>query len=66
MKAELDAAKLALSDRKTIDRAKGLIMRARGVCEEDAYKLMRKSAMDQGRKVIDVAHSLVTAADLLQ
>ena len=66
MQAELDAAKLALSDRKTIDRAKGLIMRARGVCEEDAYKLMRKSAMDQGRKVIDVAHSLVTAADLLQ
>ena len=66
MQAELDAAKLALSDRKTIDRAKGLIMRAREVCEEDAYKLMRKSAMDQGRKVIDVAHSLVTAADLLQ
>ena len=66
MQAELDAAKLALSDRKTIDRAKGLIMRARGVCEEDAYQLMRKSAMDQGRKVIDVAHSLVTAADLLQ
>ncbi|HCI08398.1 ANTAR domain-containing protein [Ascidiaceihabitans sp.] len=66
MQSELDAAKLALSDRKTIDRAKGLIMRARGVCEEDAYQLMRKSAMDQGRKVIDVAHSLVTAADLLQ
>jgi len=66
MQSELDAAKLALSDRKTIDRAKGLIMRARGVCEEDAYQLMRKSAMDQGRKVIDVANSLVTAADLLQ
>ena len=66
MQSELDAAKRALSDRKTIDRAKGLVMRARGISEDDAYKLMRKTAMDQGRKVIDVATSLVTAADLLQ
>ncbi len=66
MQSELDAAKLALSDRKTIDRAKGLLMRARGLSEDEAYKLMRKTAMDQGRKVIDVATSLVTAADLLQ
>ena len=41
-------------------------MRARGLSEDEAYKLMRKTAMDQGRKVIDVATSLVTAADLLQ
>lgn len=66
MQSELDAAKRALSDRKTIDRAKGLVMRARSISEDDAYKLMRKTAMDQGRKVIDVATSLVTAADLLQ
>lgn len=66
MQSELEAAKLALSDRKTIDRAKGLLMRARGISEDDAYKLMRKTAMDQGRKVIDVANALVTAADLLR
>lgn len=65
MQSELDAAKRALSDRKTIDRAKGLLMRARQISEEDAYGLLRKTAMDQGRKVADVAQSLVTAADLL-
>ncbi len=65
MRSELDAAKQALEDRKTIDRAKGIVMRQRGLTEDAAYKLMRKAAMDQGRKVIDVAYALVTAADLL-
>ncbi len=65
MQSELDAAKQALADRKTIDRAKGILMRQRGVSEDDAYNLLRKTAMGQGRKVIDVAHALVTAADLL-
>lgn len=65
MQSELDAAKQALEDRKTIDRAKGFLMRQRGLSEDDAYRLMRKTAMDQGRKVIDVATALVTAADLL-
>ncbi|MEP5729404.1 MAG: ANTAR domain-containing protein [Sulfitobacter sp.] len=65
MHSELDAAKQALEDRKTIDRAKGILMRQRGMQEDAAYKLLRKTAMDQGRKVIDVAHALVTAAELL-
>lgn len=66
MQSELDAAKQALSDRKVIDRAKGLLIRARNISEEEAYTLLRKTAMDQGRKVIDVATALVTAAELLQ
>ncbi len=66
MQSELDAAKQALVDRKTIDRAKGLLIRARNISEEDAYQLLRKTAMDQGRKVIDVASALVTASELLQ
>ena len=65
MQSELDAAKQALEDRKTIDRAKGILMRQRGISEDAAYGLLRKTAMDQSRKVIDVAHALVTAADLL-
>lgn len=65
MQSELDAAKRALEDRKTLDRAKGILMRKRGLGEEEAYQLLRKTAMDQGRKVIDVAQALVTAADLL-
>ena len=66
MQSELEAAKQALADRKTIDRAKGLLIRARNISEDEAYNLLRKTAMDQGRKVIDVATALVTAAELLQ
>ena len=65
MQSELDAAKQALEDRKTIDRAKGILMGQRQIGEDEAYTLLRKTAMSQGRKVIDVAHALVMAADLL-
>lgn len=65
MQSELNAAKQALIDRKTIDRAKGILMRQRNISEPDAYNLLRKTAMGQSRKVIDVAQALVTAADLL-
>ena len=66
MQTELDAAKQALSDRKMIERAKGLLIQARNISEEEAYVLLRTTAMGQGRKVIDVATSLVTAAELLR
>ena len=66
MKSELTAAKQALEDRKTLDRAKGLLMRARDLSEDEAYSLLRRTAMDQNRKVADVAKALVVAADLLK
>ncbi len=66
LRRELDATKQALAERKTIDRAKGLLMAARGIGEEEAYALLRRTAMDQGRKIGDVAAALVTAADLLK
>ncbi|WP_138470231.1 ANTAR domain-containing response regulator [Poseidonocella sp. HB161398] len=66
MKSELEAVKSALAERKIVDRAKGLLMQARGISEDEAYTLLRKTAMDQGRKVVDVAQALVTAADLLK
>lgn len=65
MRSELDAAKQALIDRKTIDRAKGIIMRQRNMSENEAYSLLRQTAMGQGRKIADIAHALVTTADLL-
>jgi response regulator NasT len=65
MRLELDMTRRALEERKLIDRAKGILMKARGISEEEAYALMRKTAMDQGRKVVDVASALVTAAGLL-
>lgn len=66
MRIELSETRRALEERKVIDRAKGILMRARGLAEEDAYALMRKTAMDQGRKVADVAQALVMTADLLK
>ena len=65
MRAELAETKRALEERKVIDRAKGLLMRARGMPEDEAYALLRRTAMDQGRRVADVAEALVTAAALL-
>ncbi|NIZ10822.1 ANTAR domain-containing response regulator [Pseudooceanicola sp. HF7] len=65
MRTELAATKKALEERKVIDRAKGLLMKARGVDEDQAYAMLRKAAMDQNRRVADVAQALVTAAGLL-
>ncbi|MEM1299662.1 MAG: ANTAR domain-containing protein [Pseudomonadota bacterium] len=65
MRIELETTKAALAERKVIDRAKGLLMKARGLSEDEAYALLRKTAMDQSRKVADVAQALVTASDLL-
>lgn len=65
MRTELATTKRALEERKIIDRAKGILMKAKQLTEEQAYALLRKAAMDQGRKVADVAEALVTAAGLL-
>lgn len=65
MRTELETTRRALEERKVIDRAKGILMKARGISEDDAYALLRKTAMDQGRKVAEVASALVTAAGLL-
>ncbi|MCF7700892.1 ANTAR domain-containing response regulator [Loktanella sp. M215] len=65
MRTELAATKRALEERKVIDRAKGLLMKAKGIDEEAAYALLRRAAMDQGRKVVDVAEALVSTAALL-
>jgi len=65
LERELEDARNALQSRKVIDQAKGLLMRSRGMSEEEAYALLRKTAMNQNRKISDVAQSLVLAADML-
>lgn len=62
---ELEEARSELEDRKVIDRAKGILMKSRGISETEAYALMRKAAMNQNRKLSEIAQSLVTAAGLL-
>jgi two-component system, response regulator / RNA-binding antiterminator len=65
LREELDRTRQALEDRKVIDKAKGILMKNRGVSEDAAYALLRKTAMNESRRVADVARSLVTAAKLL-
>lgn len=65
MARELEEARSELAGRKMIERAKGILMKSRGLSEEDAYALLRKTAMNQNRKIGDIAQSLVTAVDLL-
>lgn len=65
MQAELNEARTALSDRRIIDKAKTILMTSRGLSEPDAYALLRSAAMNQGRKIADVAQALITAHDLL-
>ncbi|MEM1306441.1 MAG: ANTAR domain-containing protein [Pseudomonadota bacterium] len=65
LQRELETAKSELANRKTIDRAKRVLMSSRGLSEPDAYALLRKTAMNQNRRIADVAESLLLAADLL-
>lgn len=65
LQSELAEAKDELAARKSIDRAKGILMRTRGLSEDEAYALLRKTAMNQGRKIAAVAESVVVAASLL-
>jgi response regulator NasT len=65
MARELDEARSALETRKLVDRAKGILMTNRRLSEEDAYSLLRKTAMNQNRKISEIAQSLITAAGLL-
>lgn len=65
IRTELAETRRALEERKVIDRAKGVLMKAKGISEEEAYALLRKTAMNQNRRVADVAEALVTASGLL-
>src|SRR6478735_8026068 len=62
---ELEQARSELEDRKVIDQAKAILNRTRGLGEADAYALLRKTAMNQNRRIVDIAQSLVTADSLL-
>ncbi len=63
---ELDRAKSALEERKVIERAKGILMKLKGLTEEQAYVLMRSTAMREKKKIADIAESIVTASDILK
>lgn len=65
MSRELQDARDELAGRRMIDEAKAILMNAKNINEDEAYKLLRKTAMNQNRKIADIAQSLVTAEKLM-
>ena len=66
LREELAAAQNQLADRKAIDQAKGLVMKAKSITEEQAYAMMRKAAMNEGKRIAEIARSILTAAEFLR
>ncbi|MFD2184572.1 ANTAR domain-containing response regulator [Rhodoplanes azumiensis] len=64
MRRELEEAKTALADRRTIDTAKGLLMARKGLSEEAAYALLRRTAMNEKKRMVEIAQAIITAAEL--
>ncbi len=66
MREELDKAKSDLASRKVVERAKGLLMEQRRLSEEDAYRLLRNTAMKEGKSILEIADSLISISRLLK
>jgi len=64
LREELKDAQDKLAERKLVERAKGLLMRDKGVSEEHAFRLMRKLAMDRNRRLADVAQQIIDVSEL--
>jgi response regulator NasT len=65
LQADLDEAKGKLAERDTIDAAKRILMKSRGLSEPEAYAELRRKAMQSSRRIADIAEALVTAHDLM-
>jgi response regulator NasT len=66
LRTDLAKAKADLASRKTVERAKGLLMKERGLDEDAAYQALRKLAMDQGRPITAIASDLLAFANVLK
>lgn len=65
LRDELDKARASLAERKLVERAKGILMAQRGLGEEDAYRALRKLAMDKGKRLAEIAEQVIAISDLL-
>ena len=65
LREELDEARTALRERKIVERAKGLVMKQKGIDEAEAYDLLRKRAMQKGMRLVDVATMINEAAEMM-
>ncbi len=65
LRDELAQARDSLEERKDIDRAKALLIKRQGMSEEEAHQALRKLAMDQGKKLGEVARKVIAIMELL-
>jgi response regulator NasT len=65
LEKELGDTKAKLEERKSVDRAKGILMQQRGLSEPDAYQTLRKAAMDRNKRMVEIAESIITAHEML-
>jgi response regulator NasT len=66
LQEELDRTKNALEERKIIDRAKGILMSAKKLTEDEAYALLRSTAMKENKKIAEIAQSVITASEMFK
>ena len=65
LRRELAETKTTLAERKVLERAKGILMKQRGMSEEEAYQALRKLAMNRNKRIVEVADGVITASELL-
>ena len=65
LREELADASLKLEERKLVERAKGILMKARGMDEDEAFQALRRMAMDRGKRLGEIARQVINMADLL-
>jgi hypothetical protein len=64
--SQLESARIALTERKTIERAKGILMRSRRLSEPDAYTLLRQTAMGQNKRIFEIAEAIISMAAMFK
>ncbi|KGM30209.1 ANTAR domain-containing response regulator [Inquilinus limosus] len=65
MREELEKTRATLAERKRIERAKGILMQQRGMAEDEAYRALRKLAMDRGKPLAEIAEQVISISELL-
>ncbi len=65
LKDELDSTRNQLAERKIVEKAKGLIMKQKGISEDEAYKNLRKIAMDKNKRIVDIAENVINVFEIL-
>ncbi len=66
LQEELERTKSQLEDRKIIEKAKGILMKVKGLNEDEAYVLLRSTAMREKKKIGEIAQSIITASEMLK